>query len=310
MSLHSKIIVVLFATGLTVGTVFFSTVAFASAWTGPTGIAPNNNTAAPLNVSSTGQSKPGSLAVGKSTAPLQTLDVAGTAWYNGLAVFGNTLPGGTASSSAYLNFGVTQGASGYGFWDNNGTLEYKNSGQSWTSVGSTGALTGPYLPVYAAWNSSGTGTGGAAIYNDNGTYKKLMVVGNNSASGLREVGIWDDLTVSNNLIVKGSETLSGSLAANGGLSASSLTATQNAADQLTLGTTATGNQAAIGFLSAGSNIWQMGKDTDNSFFVWDSVLSRTAIRIASQGNLSLMPNGGNVGINTASPAQTLDMQRQ
>ena len=51
------------------------------------------------------------------------------------------------------------------------------------------------MPSYAAWNAYGVGDGGAAIYNDNGTYKKLMVVGNSSAGGSREVGIWDNLTV-------------------------------------------------------------------------------------------------------------------
>lgn len=33
------------------------------------------------------------------------------------------------------------------------------------------------------------------ISNDTGTYKKLMVVGNTSGGGVREVGVWDNLTV-------------------------------------------------------------------------------------------------------------------
>jgi len=37
------------------------------------------------------------------------------------------------------------------------------------------------------------------ISNDTGTYKKLMVVGNTSAGGAREVGIWDNLTVDRNI---------------------------------------------------------------------------------------------------------------
>ena len=67
----------------------------------------------------------------------------------------------------------------------------------WTQLTVVGGLGGNvgFVPSYAAWNAYGVGDGGAAIYNDNGTYKKLMVVGNSSAGGSREVGIWDNLTV-------------------------------------------------------------------------------------------------------------------
>jgi hypothetical protein len=37
-------------------------------------------------------------------------------------------------ASGYLNFGTTTGTSGYGFRDNSGTLEFKNSGGVWNSV--------------------------------------------------------------------------------------------------------------------------------------------------------------------------------
>jgi hypothetical protein len=39
------------------------------------------------------------------------------------------------AASTYHNFGATAGTSGYGFWDNGGTLEYKNSGGSWAAFG-------------------------------------------------------------------------------------------------------------------------------------------------------------------------------
>ena len=38
----------------------------------------------------------------------------------------------------YLNFNTLSGVSGYGFRDNNGTMEFKNSGGSWTAIGSGG----------------------------------------------------------------------------------------------------------------------------------------------------------------------------
>ena len=89
------------------------------------------------------------------------------------------------------------------------------TGDAWQSLQQviyalgTGSLTTPYLPAYAAWASQGAGTGGAAIYNDSGSYKTLMIVGNNSAGGNREVKVWDDLTVSNNETVGGNLTVGG-----------------------------------------------------------------------------------------------------
>ena len=102
---------VTFASGLAIGAIFFSLIA--SAWTGPTATAPGNNVAAPLNVGSVNQIKNGNIGV------------------NGLAVFGSTLLGGSDGSNAYLNFGATAGTGGYGIWDNNGTLNFRNTGGTW-----------------------------------------------------------------------------------------------------------------------------------------------------------------------------------
>ena len=80
------------------------------------------------------------------------------------------------------------------------------------NVAITGGITGNFtlLPGYKNWAVDGTGAGGAAVYNDNGTYKKLMILGNNSAGGVREVGIWDNLTVNGNTTVAGTLTVSSS----------------------------------------------------------------------------------------------------
>lgn len=43
---------------------------------------------------------------------------------------GNMLVAG----SSYINFGTTSGSSGYGFRDNGGTIEFKNSGGAWTAL--------------------------------------------------------------------------------------------------------------------------------------------------------------------------------
>ena len=107
-----------------------------AAWTDPTEAPPNGNVAAPINVGSIAQVKNGGLSV------------------NTLAVFGNSLFGGSTGSNAYLNFGDTSGSSGYGIRDNAGFLEFKNSGGSWETLQSTiytlvGSSTNP-------WTTSGS----------------------------------------------------------------------------------------------------------------------------------------------------------
>jgi hypothetical protein len=66
----------------------------------------------------------------------------------------------------------------------------------------TGGIDGSYgfLPNYTAWSAYGTGDGGAAIYNDSGSYQALMMVGNNSAGGNRRIKIYDDLYFPNGSI--------------------------------------------------------------------------------------------------------------
>jgi len=90
------------------------------AWTiGQTGLAfiPDsvNSTAASVMFLNTGQ-----VGIG-DYSPDHRLDVAGNI---GL------------SASGYINFGDTDGTSGYGFYDNGGTIQYKNSGGSWANLGS------------------------------------------------------------------------------------------------------------------------------------------------------------------------------
>jgi hypothetical protein len=71
------------------------------------------------------------------------------------------------------------------------------------------------LPRAQAWGSLGMGDSEAAIYNDHGTYKKLMVVGNSSAGNGRQVGVWDDLSVARNLAVGGAVNITGTVRAAG-----------------------------------------------------------------------------------------------
>lgn len=131
-------------------------------------------------------------AVGvQNSAPARTLDVTGTFRATSNADVGGNLAV-TGSETVGGNITVTGSA----------TI---GNGEALT-----GALSGAYglIPSYAGWASYGTGAGGAAIYNDNGSYRKLMIVGNNSAGGGREVGIWDNMTVNGAINVSGRATIS------------------------------------------------------------------------------------------------------
>ena len=120
------------------------------AWTGPTQTPPGGNVAAPINVGTDEQVKDGGLGL------------------KSLAVFGNSLLGGSTGSNAYLNFGPTSGEPGYGIRDKDGEIQFKNLGGSWESiqatvfnlVGGTGSWTASGNNIY------NTNTGNVGIGTD------------------------------------------------------------------------------------------------------------------------------------------------
>jgi len=69
-----------------------------------------------------------------------------------------------------------------------------------------------------------------------------------------------------------------------------------------------GKQAAIAFQSTlGTDLFAMGKQTDNSFFFWDQTNLKDVLRITTGGTMLLQPASGNVGIGTISPASLLEV---
>jgi hypothetical protein len=69
-----------------------------------------------------------------------------------------------------------------------------------------------------------------------------------------------------------------------------------------------GNQSAIVFEDAGTPVWQLGKQTNNSFFAYDEANANLFLAVTTSGTLSLgeggqiqILKGGNVGIGTGSP---------
>jgi hypothetical protein len=78
-------------------------------------------------------------------------------------------------ASSYINFGTTAGTSGYGIFDNAGTLQYKNSGGSWTNLSGSSQWTTSGSNIYYTTGSVGIGT-------NNPTYP-LAVFGSASGTG-------------------------------------------------------------------------------------------------------------------------------
>jgi len=89
----------LIALGLIIGNFVFG-------WIPPTATPPSSNLPAPINVSSTAQSKQGYLAIGTSTAPSYPLDVVGTIQSTGFKL----------STEAGANKVLTSDASGVASW--------------------------------------------------------------------------------------------------------------------------------------------------------------------------------------------------
>ena len=70
-----------------------------------------------------------------------------------------------------------------------------------------------------------------------------------------------------------------------------------------MNTPSTAQTAQAVFSSAGTVKWQTGLYTDNSYFIFDTAASRFDLTTASNGNMSLMPAGGQISAGaTTSPA--------
>jgi len=122
-----------------------------------------------------------------------------------------------SGASRYLNFGTTIGASGYGFRDNGGVMQFKNSGGSWINIGTGGsgtsdhgALSGLADDDHAQYAiiSSGAGAPGTtparagAIYVDtsnNAVYVAIAATGSGDWILVDNDSITGYLLTSNNL---------------------------------------------------------------------------------------------------------------
>jgi len=152
-----------------------------------------------------------SIAIGGYTTAGSSTKSSNTAIGGAISAIGqkNMVLGYGVSSTSRLE-NTTDNSLMIGFNSTSPALTVTGGGSS-SSITASGIVVAPtYAPSYGTWEGYSHGSGGAAIVNDNVNYKKLMIVGNNSAGGSREVGIWDNLTVN------GSEYLSGNLSITNG----------------------------------------------------------------------------------------------
>jgi hypothetical protein len=70
---------------------------------------------------------------------------------------------------------------------------------------------------------------------------------------------------------------------------------------------AAGNQSNVTFNDTGSPKWQIGKQSDNTFFIWDQAHTQNFLQVNASGNIILEPTSGTVGMGTTLPATALDV---
>lgn len=83
------------------------------------------------------------------------------------------------AASTYHNWGTTVGTSGYGFRDNAGTMEYKNSGGAWAAFGAGGGITNG-AAANEMMKSDGTNAVTSGLFS---TTSGDLILGNSSGGG-------------------------------------------------------------------------------------------------------------------------------
>src|SRR3989344_1373302 len=156
--------------GFAFGAVLFIAASMVLAWTGPVSAPPNGNVAAPINIGSASQLKNGGLGV------------------NFFTIFGDALLSGLGSGTGrYINFDYTiggtsgTGSGGYGFRDNNGVMEFRNSGGSWTPSPTSGG--------------GSSGNTNFTISSDTSNVNLYVLAGSPSTAGTYTVTINSGITV-------------------------------------------------------------------------------------------------------------------
>lgn len=85
------------------------------------------------------------------------------AFWNLIRVGGRAFSNLSVVANGYISFGTTLGTNGYGFRDNAGSLEFKNSGGDWAGIGSGGGGGAPTNATYITQTPNGTLTNEQAL---------------------------------------------------------------------------------------------------------------------------------------------------
>ena len=217
------------------------------------------------------------------------------------ANYGLVINAGNASlaGSSYLNFGSTNGASGYGIYDNAGTLQYKNSGGSWANLGGSGGMaiggavtSGTLGSVYFG------GTAGALAQDNSGffydaTNHRLGLGTTAPAAMLSLFGTSNALRLS----YDASHYANLASASNGDLAFSSSNTAELA---LVVGSGTAGQSVSVQF-DGNSQDYYTGIDQSDSVFKIGSGLTvGTTPRLAINST-------GSIGIGTVTPGGTLSV---
>jgi len=222
----------------------------------------------------------GNIGIG-TTSPNHTLDINGNL---GL------------KESQYINWGYTDGSSGYGLRDNSGTIEYKASGGTWAAIGSGGGSNygaASSLSFYSASGTTATGTTNALLsWDDTNTrlgvgtstaYATLSVWGNTSGTGAELFNIVDNASTTLLTVLD-----------TGNVGINDITPTYKL--------DVNGNARFTSYVDA--SYFVATSTSATSTFAFDIASASGDFTIHSAGttnNLLLNPYGGNVGIGTTSP---------
>jgi hypothetical protein len=99
-------------------------------------------------------------------------------------------------SNHYINFNTTVGSSGYGFRDNGGTIQWKNSGGSWQDIG-TGGGSGTVTSIATAGLISG------GTITTTGTITTSMATNKLVGRGTAGTGVMEEITLGTGLSLSG-----------------------------------------------------------------------------------------------------------
>ncbi len=266
-----------------------------------------------------------------TTALKGKVGIGGTSPGAELTVYGDALLNG---SGRYINFGTATSSSGYGFRDNSGTIEFKNSGGSWTGIsnyftdgGTTTYLTSQTDDVAFGGTDSGapfffdesaelltltnTTSGNSFRVNDQAIDTSPFVI---DASGNVGVGTTTPsykLDIYGTLNASATTTLGSVLNVTGATTISNLLTVNNSAyTQATFKTSGTADRTsliAIENNNSTSTTWQLGVGgtgnglglTGGEFYMYDASATSKPTRF-------MIDSSGNVGIGgTTAPAAKL-----